>query len=206
MLTDFSSLVLTTTHVQLETLTEKHRRELYGAAQDHTIWRYTLTTAFGTQFNEWFDKALHALMKGEQLPFIVRRLEDGKLVGSTRYYLINYIHKHLSIGYTWYIPEVWGTYVNPSCKYLLLKYAFENLQMNRVEFMTDTRNERSRAALTKLGATEEGILRQNMIVHHGSIRDSYIFSIIKPEWPTIKENLETRIEESIMQQEGEFET
>lgn len=180
--------------IQLESIEEKHRKELYGAAQDHTIWRYTLTTAFGAQFNDWFDKALDGLHNQEQLPFIVRRLNDNKILGSSRYYQINRVHHHLSIGYTWYIPEVWGTHVNPECKYLLLKYAFETLLMKRIEFMTDVTNQRSRAALKKLGATEEGILRHHMLVHRGDLRDTVVLSIIEPEWPDIKANLESRIE------------
>lgn len=194
MITDFTiPLVLRSSHIQLESLNESHRKELYRAAQDHTIWRYTLTTAFGMEFNHWFDKALDLLNSNEQLPFVVRNISDGRILGSTRYYQINTIHQHLSIGYTWYIPEVWGSHVNPVCKYLLLIHAFEEMQMNRVEFMTDTLNERSRAALKKLGATEEGILRHHMVVHQGSIRDSVVLSIIKPEWPKIKKKLELRI-------------
>ena len=102
------------------------------------------------------------------------------------YYHIDRGHRRLCIGYTWLIPEVWGTYVNSECKYLLLKHAFEDLNINRVEFMADARNYRSRAALKKLGAREEGILRQHMILENGYVRDTVVFSIIKSEWPEIK--------------------
>src|SRR3990167_9296673 len=110
--------------VQLEPLNESHKHELYDAAQDESIWTYT-PKACGEKFARWFEKASNAFQLGEHLPFVVKRLTDQKIVGSTRYYNINIEHRTLAIGYTWYIPEVWGSYVNPECKFLLLKYAFE---------------------------------------------------------------------------------
>lgn len=179
--------------VQLEPLNDSHRDELYAVAQDESIWTYNGSKAFGDRFYRWFDKAVKCLRAEQHLPFVVRRISDKKLIGSTRYYDINSENHRLTIGYTWYIPEVWGSCVNPECKYLLLKYAFEELQANRVEFVTDSRNSRSRAAIKKIGATEEGILRHHMILEDGFIRDTVIFSITKPEWPTIKLNLEIRL-------------
>lgn len=179
--------------VQLEPLNDSHRDDLYAVAQDESIWTYNSSKAFGDRFYRWFDKAVKCLQAEQHLPFVVRRISDKKLIGSTRYYDINSENHRLTIGYTWYIPEVWGSCVNPECKYLLLKYAFEELQANRVEFVTDSRNSRSRAAIKKIGATEEGILRHHMILEDGFIRDTVIFSITKPEWPTIKLNLENRL-------------
>lgn len=179
--------------IQLEPLNDSHRDELYAVAQDESIWTYNSSKAFGDRFYRWFDKAVKCLQAEQHLPFVVRRISDKKLIGSTRYYDINSENHRLTIGYTWYIPEVWGSCVNPECKYLLLKYAFEELQANRVEFVTDSRNSRSRAAIKKIGATEEGILRHHMILEDGFIRDTVIFSITKPEWPTIKLNLEIRL-------------
>jgi RimJ/RimL family protein N-acetyltransferase len=180
--------------VQLELLNDAHRNELYAVAQDESIWTYN---SHGDRFYRWFDKAVQCLQTKQHLPFAVRRISDKKLIGSTRYYDINSENHRLTIGYTWYIPEVWGSYVNPECKYLLLKYAFEELKTNRVEFVTDSRNSRSRAAIKKMGATEEGILRHHMVLEDGFIRDTVIFSITKPEWPTIKLNLETRLKKLI---------
>lgn len=179
--------------VHLEPLNDSHRDELYAIAQDESIWTYNSSKAFGDRFSRWFDKAIKCLQAEQHLPFVVRRVSDKKLIGSTRYYDINSENHRLTIGYTWYIPEVWGSCVNPECKYLLLKYAFEELQVNRVEFVTDSRNSHSRAAIKKLGATEEGILRHHMILEDGFIRDTVIFSITKPEWSTIKFNLKTRL-------------
>jgi RimJ/RimL family protein N-acetyltransferase len=107
------------------------------------------------------------------------------VIGSTRFYEIDLNHKHLAIGYTWYIPEVWGTGINTECKLLLLKYAFETLLMNRVEFYIDARNERSRAAVKKLGAKEEGVLREHIILEDGYVRDTVVYSILAKEWKTI---------------------
>lgn len=127
------------------------------------------------------------------MPFVVRRVVDGEIIGSTRYYNISQEHHRLTIGYTWYIVDVWGTVVNPECKYLLLRHAFETLHINRVELLTDVRNLRSRAAIKKLGAIEEGILRWHMIVEDGRIRDTVVHSIIKSEWPPVKLGIEARL-------------
>lgn len=180
--------------IQLEPLNESHKNELYAAAQNEVIWTYNSSKAFGERFYNWFDKAIKCFQNQQHLPYVVRRLSDSKIIGSTRYYDIIREHHRLTIGYTWYIPEVWGTYVNPECKFLLLKFAFEDLQVNRVEFVTDSRNARSRAAIKKLGAIEEGILRHHMILDDGFVRDTVIFSIIKPDWPQIKYLLKTRLE------------
>ncbi len=185
--------ILKGTRVQLEPLNDSYRNKLYKIAQDESIWTHNSSKAFGDRFYRWFDKAIACFKAQQHFPFVVRRLADQKLIGSTRYYDMNSEHHRLTIGYTWYIPEVWGSYVNPECKYLLLKYAFEDLKVNRVEFVTDSRNARSRAAIKKIGATEEGILRQHMILEDGFVRDTVVFSITQAEWPSIKLNLETRL-------------
>lgn len=189
-------ILLTGNVIQLEMLNETHKNELYEAAQDEKIWTFTQSKAFHNHFYPWFDKAIISFQEGKQLPFIVRQQSDKKIIGSTRYYDINFNHRRLTIGYTWYIQSAWGTAVNPECKYLLLQHAFEILAMNRVEFVIDSRNLRSRAAIKKLGATEEGILRQHMILENGIIRDSIIFSIIKSEWPIIQASLKSRLEKN----------
>jgi RimJ/RimL family protein N-acetyltransferase len=178
----------------LEPLIESHRDALYAAAQDETIWMHSGSTALGDRFHRWFDKALTCSQSQQHLPFIIRRQADKKIIGSTRFYDIAPEHHRLTIGYTWYLPEVWGSFANPECKLLLLQHAFEDLQANRIEFVTDARNSRSRAAIKKLGAKEEGILRQHMILENGFVRDSVIFSIIQSEWPDIKSNLSVRVE------------
>jgi RimJ/RimL family protein N-acetyltransferase len=193
---DIKSCILKGTKLQLEPLNNSHKNELYEIAQNESLWVYSPSKAFGHEFNRWFDKAITHLETGQHLPFAIRRLSDKKIIGSTRYYNIDSAHHKLAIGYTWYMQEVWGSYVNPECKFLLLKYAFETLYANRIEFVIDSRHSRSRAAIKKIGATEEDILRHHMVLQDGFIRDSIIFSIIQPEWPTIKSKLEMRLASS----------
>lgn len=179
--------------VDLESLHESHREALRLIAQDESIWDYFLSPGFGHRFDRWFDKALADLAAGEQLPFAVRCRRTQALVGSTRIYDFEPKHKRLTIGYTWYVKESRGSGVNPECKSLLLTYAFETLQVNRVQIATDLRNLPARAAIKKIGATQEGILRQHMILDNGYIRDTVVFSILKSEWSEIKKQLQARI-------------
>jgi RimJ/RimL family protein N-acetyltransferase len=179
--------------VQLEPLTESHRSVFAVLTQDETIWTYYPYTALGDNFDPWFDKTLAKMESGEQVVFAARRLSDGKIIGSTRYYDINSQHRRLMIGHTWYTQEARGTQVNPECKLLLLVHAFESLNINRVEFATDARNLISQAAIKKLGATQEGVLRQHMVLDNGFVRDTVLFSIIKSEWLTIKHTLQARV-------------
>jgi len=111
----------------------------------------------------------------------------------TRYLNIEEPHRKLEIGSTWYEPSVWAGAVNPECKLLLMRHAFERLGFNRVEYKTDLRNARSRAAILKLGAKQEGILRKHMIMADGHVRDSVYFSVIDEEWPGVKAGLEKRL-------------
>lgn len=179
--------------VELEPLSPAHHNELYTVAQDEQIWTYNGSKGFGDKFYSWFAEALKHSQHQHHLPFVVRRLSDKKVLGSTRFHEIELKHKRLTIGYTWYIPEVWGTYVNPECKYLLLRHAFETLDINRVQFTADVRNARSRAAIKKLGALEEGCMRHHMVYDDGYIRDTALYSIIRPDWPSVKMNLEQRL-------------
>lgn len=184
-------IVLTGKLIQLEPLQEEHREYLKLLSRNEKTSAYSPTLKL--KFDGWFDKALKDTPESEQLTFIVRHLKTQDIVGSTRFYEIYFNHQRLSIGYTWYIPEVWGTGVNVDCKLLLLNHAFQELQMNRVEFDIDARNERSRCAVKKLGATEEGILRQHIILDDGHIRDTVIYSILKNEWPALSITLQNRL-------------
>ena len=130
---------------------------------------------------------------GESLVFAVRLRGDGKLVGSTRYMNIAAGDRRLEIGTTWYNSAVWGGKVNPECKLLLMTHAFEQLGCYRVEYRCDARNSRSRAAILKLGATEEGILRRHKRTDDDFWRDTIQFSILDSEWPKVKAGLEARL-------------
>jgi RimJ/RimL family protein N-acetyltransferase len=181
--------------VDLEPLAEAHREELRPAAEDARIWTHALSVATGDGFDRWFNDTLRERDADSRIPFAVRQLVDGKLVGSTSYLDIRLDHKRVEIGATWYHPSVWRTQVNPECKLLLLTYAFEQIGMNRVSLITDIRNERSQGAIAKLGAVREGVLRSHMITQEERIRDSVSFSIVAEEWPTVRLGLERRLTE-----------
>jgi len=129
---------------------------------------------------------------GRYISYVVRRLSDGTVAGSTSYLNIAPEHAKVEVGSTWYRRDAQGGFVNPEAKYLLLRNAFEK-GWNRVEFKTDSRNARSRAALAKLGAKEEGILRGHMWMPQGYFRDSVYFSVIARDWPEVRAGLEKRL-------------
>ncbi len=178
---------LTGQYITLEPLEEIHRESLRAISRDEKISAYS--PALRLKFDSWFDKALKKYPDANQLSYVVRLLSNQELVGSTRFYEMSPEHQRVTIGYTWFVPQVWGSVVNKECKLLLLQYAFDTLRMNRVEFCVDARNARSRAALKKLGATEEGILRQHIVLDDGFVRDTVVYSILKTEWPGICSNL-----------------
>jgi RimJ/RimL family protein N-acetyltransferase len=185
--------VLTGRWVKLEPLGEQHREGLRLAADDVRIWEFTLTRAQGPEFDRWFDDALAACSAGRQIPFAVRRLDDEALIGSTSYLDVVPRHKRLEIGSTWYVPAVWQSRVNPECKLLLLAHAFEGLGFNRVTFCTDLLNVRSQAAIAKLGAVREGVLRAHAVTQGERVRDTVVFGIVRADWPEAKARLLQRL-------------
>lgn len=187
-------MILAGRWVQLEALAEEHREPLRFAADDDRIWENMTILARGPGFDEWFDTALKQGIAGKRVPWAVRRIADNELIGSTSFLAPVPEHKRLEIGATWYRPDAWATAVNPECKLLLMTHAFETLGWNRVQFVTDIRNERSQAAIAKLGAKREGVLRSHMITRGGRVRDSVVFAITADEWPQVKESLLARLE------------
>jgi RimJ/RimL family protein N-acetyltransferase len=187
-----TDVTLTGRFVRLEPLTEAHRAGLRAAADDPRIWEFTLTDARGPGFEAWFDAALNQRADGTRFPFAVVRLADGRLVGSTSYLDPVPQHRRVEIGSTWYAPDAWGTAVNPECKLLLLAHAFDELQWNRVALVTDLLNRRSQAAIEKLGAVREGVLRAHMISQGGRLRDSVLYSIVRADWPAVRAGLAAR--------------
>lgn len=145
--------------VRLVPLDESHREPLRQAAEDDRIWTQYPTRASGPGFDPWFDDALAERRAGRRVPFAVRRVADGRWVGSTSYLDITPRHRRVEIGSTWYQPDAWGTAVNLECKLLLLAHAFDVVRVNRVTLLTDVLNTRSQAAIAKLGAVREGLLR-----------------------------------------------
>jgi RimJ/RimL family protein N-acetyltransferase len=179
--------------VRLVPLDESHREPLRQAADDDRIWGHTLTRASGPGFDPWFDDALAERRAGRRVPFAVGRVADGRWVGSTSYLDVAPRHRRAEIGSTWYHPDAWGTAVNPECKLLLLAHAFGVVGVNRVALVTDALNARSQAAIAKLGAVREGVLRSHMVSHGGRVRDSVVFSIVAAEWPAARAGLLARL-------------
>ncbi len=178
--------------VRLEPMEERHRELVRPAAQHPEIFTVT-TSALGDLYDPYIDGALKRSDAVHELAFVVFHKASGRYVGMTRYLNIEEAHKKLEIGSTWYEPSVWAGKVNPECKFLLMRHAFETLKFHRVEYKTDARNARSRAAILKLGATQEGVLARHMIMAGGYVRDSVIFSIVDTNWPAAKAGLEKRL-------------
>ena len=180
--------------VVLEPLTRAHAEGLFAAAQDAEIWRWMHVGAHEREpFEDWLEAALGAARDGREAPFAILLREGGEPVGSSRYLTLRPEHRGLEIGHTWHARRVWGTGVNVEAKYLLLRHAFEELGCLRVEFKTEARNERSRAALEALPARFEGIFRKHMVVRGGELRDSAYYAVVDDEWPEVKANLERRL-------------
>ena len=184
-------------HVCLEPHAEAQREGLRAAAADDAaLFSFMPADISGRGFDRWFDWTSGVSDGKHELAFTVRRKGDGRIVGSTRYLNIELAHRRVEIGHTWYARDVWGGAVNPSCKYLLFSYAFDTLNFNRVELKCDARNTRSRAAILKLGAQEEGTLRRHMVTYDGFVRDTVYFSLVADEWPQARANLERRLAET----------
>lgn len=178
--------------VKLVPLENMHEQGLYEAAKPKEIWEHLPVKVHRlSDMKRLIESSLKAKQEGRELPFVVFDIESHSIVGSTRFLDISLPNKSVEIGWTWYHTSVWRTRVNTECKYLLLKYCFEELKLHRVQFKTDVRNNRSRAAIKRLGATQEGITRKHMVLPDGYVRDSVIFSIIDNEWPFVKKRLES---------------
>ena len=174
--------------IALEPLDESHRPALRAAAGDPAIWEY-LPIRGDEEFERWWDVALS---EPGRICYVVRRLADDAVVGSTSYLANMPAHARVEIGWTWYASEVQGTAVNPEAKLLLLCNAFD-AGYNRVELKTDKKNTRSNAAILKLGAKKEGVLREHMRMPRGYWRDTVYYSILRREWPDVRAGLERRL-------------
>ncbi|MBA3660223.1 MAG: GNAT family N-acetyltransferase [Gammaproteobacteria bacterium] len=179
--------------IKLEPLVTHHYELLKKAADNERIWSYMPTKAYGKYFDNWFQDCLIKLRERSQITYVIRRLTDNAVVGSRAYYEINLNHKRLEVGYGWFITAVWGTRLNHESLWLLFQNAFEQWQINRLQIATDPRNKRSYNTLRKLGAVEEGLLRQRIIHHNGLVTDTAMFSIIAAEWPAVKKALWNRL-------------
>jgi RimJ/RimL family protein N-acetyltransferase len=181
-------------HVRLEPLRRDHLAGLAEVGLNPELWRW-IPTAVRTkeEMASYIETALQEQERGVSLPFALVEKTTGQAIGSTRYGNIDRTHHRVEIGWTWVALEWQRTAANTEAKYLLLRHAFESLDCLRVELKTDSLNERSRAAILRIGAQEEGIFRNHMITESGRIRHSVYFSIIDSEWPGAKARLEAKL-------------
>lgn len=187
-------IILEGNAVRLEPMDTNHLDGLWEAGQNQSIWEFTSSKVRNkAEMKKVIESAIAEREKGTQLPFIVLDKKSGQIVGSTRFLDISEAHKTLEIGWTWYSPDYWRTRVNTESKFLLLQYAFEKMDMNRVQFCTDSRNVRSQTAIARIGAQREGVLRKNRIIADGYVRDTVIFSILKEEWPGVQTGLQQKM-------------
>src|SRR5438309_6786683 len=191
---ELGPVVLEGRHVRLEPLRPGHAEDLTQAAADADIWRWLPVQVGGrADLERWLAEAVAAESAGAEYPFAVIDRAGGRAVGSTRYMDLSREHRGVEVGWTWYSREAQGTAVNPEAKFLLLKHAFEDWGAIRLFLKTDSLNERSRAAILKLGAKYEGDLRNHRIRPDGSYRHSSYYSVLDSEWPAVKRALEERL-------------
>ena len=176
--------------VKLIPLQKEHRAALLRAASDGELWNlwYTSVPSEAT-IDNYIAQAFEDKTKGIALPFVVIEKSSNTIVGSTRICNAVLNHRRLEIGYTWYAKTHQRTGVNTECKYLLLKHAFETLQCIAVEFRTHWHNQTSRNAIARLGAKQDGVLRNHQVDTAGILRDTVVFSITREEWPVVKKSL-----------------
>lgn len=195
------SLTLTGSYAALEPMSLDHVGELGKAACDGELWALHVTSV--PKANDGLEDVLAYVKKalvtrdlGEALPFVVRRLSDNSIVGSTRYYRISCANRNLSIGYTWYAKSAQKTAINTECKLMLLKHAFEVLGCISVQWHTHHENYASQAAIERLGAVKEGVLRNHVIMPDGSFRHTHCYSLLDTEWPASQAFLTERLNRS----------
>jgi RimJ/RimL family protein N-acetyltransferase len=181
-------------HARLEPLQQAHHDGLVEAVKDGGLWDlwYTAIPEPGKMKTE-IDRRLGLQAAGSMLPFTVKQ-PDGEIAGMTTYMNVDAVNKRVEIGSTWYRKAVQRTPLNTQCKLLLLQHAFETLNCIAVEFRTHYFNQQSRAAIARLGAKQDGILRNHQVAANGTLRDTVVFSIIAPEWPTVKAHLTYQLE------------
>ena len=185
--------VLEGTLVRLEPLRQWHAAALLAAAEKLDWGWFLRPLHTQADVDKRISDGLKAEGEDEAYAFSVMTKKDGRIVGSTSYLQVVAEHKKVEIGATWYTSDVQATKVNPECKYLLLRHAFEDWRAERVQFTTDVNNLRSQRAILKLGAKLDGKLRSDKRRVDGSMRDSMVYSVIASEWPAVREGLLTRI-------------
>ena len=189
-----TDLTLENDIVRLAPLEASHRDALLKASSDGKLWELWYTSApSADNIDAYLTRAMAWKEEGTSMPFVVIHKASGQVIGTTRYYHVSREHRWLELGYTWYARSHWRTGVNASCKLLLLEYAFETMGCIKVQLTTDWFNHRSRVAIARLGAHQDGILRNHQINSDGTYRDTVVFSILDREWHGVKKNLQLRL-------------
>ncbi|RZI41326.1 N-acetyltransferase [Herbaspirillum sp. HC18] len=182
-------------HVTLEPLAMTHADGLCEAVKDGELWKLWYTSIPAPEgMKTEIERRLGLQTAGSMTPFAIRRNDTGALCGMTTYMNIDAVQKRVEIGSTWYAQSVQRTAINTEAKLMLLTHAFETLECIAVEFRTHWMNHQSRNAIARLGAKQDGILRNHQRMPDGSFRDTVVFSIIQSEWPTIKRHLLYKLE------------
>ena len=181
--------------VRLEPLSRDHEKPLIEAAKDGRLWELFFTSVPEPEKTRaYIDAALDGQEKGEFLPWAVRDLKSGAIVGSTRYHDIIPAADRVEIGYTWYAARCQRTHVNTACKLVLFEHGFEKLGCKVVGLRTDNFNFRSQRAIEALGAKKDGVIRHHWLRRDGSVRDTVMYSVLAHEWPTVKKHLLLRLQ------------
>ncbi len=186
--------ILTGRTVDLLPLEAIHQAALLAAAADGELWSLWYTSVPGAAtIAAYLRQALQERTAGSAFPYVVQDRNSGKIIGTTRYCNIDMGNRRLEIGYTWYAKTYQRTAANTEAKFLLLQNAFENLECIAVEFRTHWFNEKSRAAILRLGAKQDGVLRNHRIDAAGVLRDTVVFSITAAEWPAVRQALRHKL-------------
>jgi RimJ/RimL family protein N-acetyltransferase len=181
--------------VILEPLSLEHTDGMIAAVKDGELWKLWYTHIPSSEkVEEYIKIALGMRENAGAMPFIVREKESNKIIGCTRYFNVDEANQRLEIGHTWYSESYQRTAVNTECKFLLLSHAFEKLDAIAVELRTHWHNHKSRAAIARLGAKQDGVLRNHTRSADGIYRDTVVFSIINLEWPAVKRSLEFKLQ------------
>jgi RimJ/RimL family protein N-acetyltransferase len=180
--------------VTVEPLAVEHEAGMIAAAGDADVFLWMPVDMASSQdaVRRWLATSLESAAAEREVPFAILDAGSGRVLGSTRFMELRFEHLRAEIGWTWLARSAWSTGANVETKLLLLSHAFERVGCRRIEFKTDARNERSRGALTALGATFEGIFRKHMVVRDGGARDSAYFAVIDDDWPALKARLQAR--------------
>lgn len=182
--------------VRLEPLHARHEEELFEASQDERIWQWLIGSGVlpsREMLSAWLRQTIADSATGREVAFATIWRSTGRAVGSTRFLSLRPEHRGVEIGWTWLAPTSWQTGANVEAKLLMLEHAFQDMDCLRVEFKTDARNERSRAALLALPAAFEGVLRNHMVMPYG-VRDSAYYSVVADDWVEVRSNLRERLQ------------